>query len=268
MQRDGESRLSHPVYSFLLQALGGIRPDATMKRVRATLLLVLAASALAACRQLRQDNVTGERPSLPEGCLHTRLNAMTGQLRSFSARSCTALLFAALHAVYARRECVSHSGVDFQQWCEGMVPHRCWYGAHARCYLIEPPACSRAGSGVVLSDGTALFEGADRESWCRANLPAYNRSEPLPVGFAPVPSYDVAQRSVAGAPAPAYGSAGAARAARSAPQPLMVPGPHRRARYVCSDAFFFCFARDRCRAQSCSASPCAQKLSKSLPLLC
>lgn len=145
-----------------LVALGGIRPDATMKRVRATLLLVLATSALAACRQLRQDNATG--------------------------------------------------------------------------------------SGVVLSDGTALFEGADRESWCRANLPAYNRSEPLPAGFAPVPSYGVAERSVAGAPAPAYGSTGAARAPRSAPQPLMVPGPHRRARYVCSDAFFFCFARDRMSA--------------------
>ena len=100
----------------------------------------------------------------------------------------------------------------------------------------------------MLSDGAALFEGADRESWCRANLPAYNRSEPSPAGFAPMPSHDLAERSVAGAPAPAYGSAGAARAPRSAPQPLMVPGPHRQARYVCSDAFFFCFARDRCRA--------------------
>lgn len=133
-----------------------------------------------------------------------------------------------------------------------LLRYRC--GATQGFVDSEPPACSRAGSGVVLSDGTALFEGADRESWCRANLPAYNRSEPLPAGFAPVPSYGVAERGVAGAPAPAYGSAGAARAPRSAPQPLMVPGPHRRARYVCSDAFFFCFARDRCRAPACVAS--------------
>lgn len=114
----------------------------------------------------------------------------------------------------------------------------------------------------MLSDGTALFDGADRESWCRANLPAYNRSEPLPVGFAPMPSHDVAERSVAGAPAPAYGRAGAARAPRGAPQPLMVPGPQRRARYVFSDAFFFCFARDRCRAPACLASRCAQTSSQ------
>lgn len=134
--RDGESHLPPPVYILLLQARGGIRPDATMKRVRATLLLVLATSALAACRQLRQDNVTGKCPSLSHGCLRTRLNAMTGQLRSFCARSHTALPFEdTIHAVYNCRVCITEC-CRLLALVQGVVPQRRWCGAHARHRLL------------------------------------------------------------------------------------------------------------------------------------
>ena len=43
-----------------------------MKKLRTVLLLALATAALAARRQLREDNVTGECPSRLQGCLHTR----------------------------------------------------------------------------------------------------------------------------------------------------------------------------------------------------
>ncbi|KAK9842476.1 hypothetical protein WJX81_001713 [Elliptochloris bilobata] len=105
----------------------------------------------------------------------------------------------------------------------------------------------QSGSGaVVLSDGAPLFEGADRETWCRANLPAYNQSHPPPAGFAPMPRHT--ERRASDAPAPTHAGVGPADAPRAAPHPLMARGAGGHARYVCSDAFFFCFARDRMSA--------------------
>lgn len=116
------------------------------------------------------------------------------------------------------------------------------------------------GMSVVLSDGVAIpqtEENNTREAWCQANLPSYTEMQQLPAGYksARGPSAHL----MASAPSRYSAGFGPAAAPRSAPKPLMATAPGHHARYVCSDAFFYCFARDKMSAEeagACSSQCC------------
>ncbi len=102
-------------------------------------------------------------------------------------------------------------------------------------FLMHCNVSGASGPAAAPSNDTRMWDEDDRHTWCLVNLPAYNSTYPPPASSAPAgtPGHALA-------PSAAHLQVGPA----SAPQTLIAPGPPgHHPHYVCSDAYFFCFAR-------------------------